>query len=79
MDKNRLRTMTMESFTLSDDGNSSNNNPFTPASASIPMWKTSPRHGVIKLQSERKQQFFKSASEKVKEADLEANIRHEPV
>ena len=78
MDKNRLRTMTMESFTLSDDGNSSNNNPFTPASTSNPMWKTSPRNGVIKLQSERKQQFFKSASAKIKESDLGANERHEP-
>ena len=49
MDKNKLRTMTMESFALSEDGTSSNNNPFTPASASIPLWKTSPRDGVIKL------------------------------
>ena len=48
MDKNKLRTLTMESFALSDDGSTSNNNPFTPASASIPMWKTSPRDGVIK-------------------------------
>ena len=75
MDKNKLRTMTMESFVLSDDGTSSNNNPFTPASASIPKLKMSPRDGVIKLQSERKQLFFKSASAKIKDTDLDGYER----
>ena len=70
--------MTMESFVLSDDGASSNNNPFTHASASIPKLKMSPRDGVIKLGSERKQLFFKSASEKIKEADLGVHVKNEP-